>query len=197
MYIFFHACMYVGRQAWVSVCMSVSVMHEPPCMFVNMQLDMPEISIYASIHINSMQSAVWPEALAYIHFTLLTYVPEQICLLHCTYLSNCTTTVFYKKNVHTSKKEQMSTFIYHASAIYVPTLSIPLKWHIYTKYEISSCADTRQLYQYIYLIWTHCNDQCDQKHWYTYTSHYWYIPMNKYICHTAHLSHSMSTVLYI
>ena len=31
---------------------------------------------------------------------------------------------------------------------------------------VSSCAYLRQLCQYICLIWTHYNQQCDQKHWY-------------------------------
>ena len=36
-------------------------------------------------------------------------------------------------------------------------------------------------------IWTQCNQQHDQEHWYTYISHYWHMPLNKYVCHTAHV----------
>ena len=42
-----------------------------------------------------LQSIMWPKALVCIHFTLLTYAPEQICLPHCTCMSHCTTTVAY------------------------------------------------------------------------------------------------------
>ena len=34
-------------------------------------------------------------ALLYIYFTLLAYAPEQICLLHGTYMSHCTSSVGY------------------------------------------------------------------------------------------------------
>ena len=48
-----------------------------------------------------------PEALVYMHFTLLTYAPEQICLPHCKCTSHCTTTVVYMytpTTAHTNKK---------------------------------------------------------------------------------------------
>ena len=35
-------------------------------------------------------------------------------------------------------------------------------------------------------IWTQFNPQCDQKHWYTYISHYCQMPLNKEGCHIAH-----------
>ena len=53
-----------------------------------------------------------------------------------------------------------------------------------------------QLCQYEYHTWTHCNQHCDQKHCYTYISHYWHFPLNKnvyyitQICHTALLLQS-------
>ena len=36
---------------------------------------------------------------------------------------------------------------------------------------------------YIYLIWTHCNQHCHRKHWYTYISHHWHMSLNIYACH--------------
>ena len=51
------------------------------------------------------------------------------------------------------------------------------------------CVDMRQLCQYICLIWTHCNLQCDKKHCCTYILHYCsyaLIPLNKYVCHITH-----------
>ena len=42
------------------------------------------------------------------------------------------------------------------------------------------------LHQHLYLIWTQCNQYSDQEHWYTYISHYWYMPMTKYAFHNAH-----------
>ena len=31
----------------------------------------------------------------------------------------------------------------------------------------------------------HCNQQYDQEHQYIYTSYYWHMPLNKYVCHMA------------
>ena len=67
------------------------------------------------------------------------------------------------------------------------------------------CPDTRQWGQYFYLIWTLCNQQCDQKHWYTYISHYWHMPWtNKSATlftsaplHVYHTLHIDSTLLHI
>ena len=52
--------------------------------------------------------------------------------------------------------------------------------HIYM--QSSSCAGRRQLCQYICLIQTCCNWQCDQKYCYACISPYWHIPLNKYAC---------------
>ena len=42
--------------------------------------------------------------------------------------------------------------------------------------------------QYIYPIWTQCNQQCHNKHWYTYISHYWHIPLSLYAYHITYIS---------
>ena len=49
---------------------------------------------------NSVQSIMWPEALVYIHYTLLAYALEQIYLPYCTYMSHCTCNVVYINTPH-------------------------------------------------------------------------------------------------
>ena len=51
-------------------------------------------------HMNTLQSAMWPGLLAYIHFTLLAYGPEQICLPNNTCMSHCTATVVHIWTLH-------------------------------------------------------------------------------------------------
>ena len=52
--------------------------------------------------------------------------------------------------------------------------------------QINSSAHIRQSSQYKCLIWTHWNQQWDQECWYTYTAHYWHVPLNKYGFHITH-----------
>ena len=52
-------------------------------------------------------------------------------------------------------------------------------------------------FHYKYLIWTHSNQQSDQKHCYTYISYYCHMPLNKYVCHIAYMSHCTTTVVHI
>ena len=47
---------------------------------------------------------------------------------------------------------------------------------ICSKMPISSCTHIRQVCQYTYATWIQCSKQSHHKHWYTYISHYWYIP---------------------
>ena len=56
-----------------------------------------------------------------------------------------------------------------------------------THMPISSCVHMTQLCQYIYLIWTKSNQQCDQEHWYTYISNYWHMSLNIYVSHMTHI----------
>ena len=48
---------------------------------------------------------------------------------------------------------------------------------------ICLCAYMKQFYQFIYLIWTPCNQKCHQECSYTCISYYWYMPLNKCACH--------------
>ena len=59
---------------------------------------------------------------------------------------------------------------------------------------INSCKDMRQLFQYIYLIWIHYNQQYDLEHWYMYISHYWHMSLNK---HAYHIKHVCPTALIL
>ena len=68
----------------------------------------------------------------------------------------------------------------HVNDMYVPNLS-------------HTCT-LRHLYQYICLIWTQCNQQCDQEHSYTYITYYWHMPLNKY---ASHITHSCPTALLL
>ena len=42
-----------------------------------------------------MQSIMQPQTLVNIHFTLLAYAPELVCLSHCTFMSKSTNNVVY------------------------------------------------------------------------------------------------------
>ena len=87
------------------------------------QISDNNISIYA--HMNSLQLRMLPGTLVYIHCTLLAYTPELTCLPHCTYMSQCTSTLVYIQ-----KQQQTATLIYHTIAICVPTTNMPLKYQI-------------------------------------------------------------------
>ena len=52
------------------------------------------MSVYIP-HMNSQQLIMWPKALVCIHFNILVYAPEEICMLHCRYMSHCTSSVVY------------------------------------------------------------------------------------------------------
>ena len=73
---------------------------------------------------------------------------------------------------------------------------LPCYCHLYAKNKyapqmphmpFSSCADTRELYQNICLIWPHCNQQCDNEHWYTWISHCWHMPLYMYAFHITQI----------
>ena len=54
--------------------------------------------------------------------------------------------------------------------------------------------DMRKLFQYLCLIWTYFNQKCEKEHLYTYISHYWHMPLNKY---TSHITHRCPTALLL
>ena len=75
----------------------------------------------------------------YIHFTLMVYAPEQICLPHCTYMYHCTATVVYIKTPHKSHiTYKTGTYMF-----YLPwyihlcsSSSIPIKYHKCKLYDV-------------------------------------------------------------
>ena len=146
------------------------------------------LSVYMP-HINSVQSTLWPKTLVYIHSnywhmphekmvsaTLYIYVPLQFYFrLHTN----------HTLNISIEQQTYLSCYIHIcASSIYASQMPYM---------SITSCGDIRQLCLYIYLIWTHCNEHCDQEHGYTCNQYYRHMPLNKYVCHIAHMSHCTST----
>ena len=66
--------------------------------------------------------------------TSLAYVPEDICLLHCSYMFHCTSTVVYIQIQYYwlyHQKSITATCIYSTSVKYVPATNILLKLYIY------------------------------------------------------------------
>ena len=92
------------------------------------------MSVYIH-HMNSLQPIMWPKALVYINFTLLAYVPEQICLLHCTYMSHCISTVVYIETPH-----------------YCTHPSKTIKCNIYFSYYCKICAGNKYAHQMLKYI---------------------------------------------
>ena len=138
--------------------------------------------------------------------TYLTYVTEQIWLLHCRSEPHSHHALYaYRTNIfvyiyqNTPSWNMCFTHCCHvwqqicsSNATYMPD-----------EY-ISSCADVRQLCQYICLISAHCNEQIDHMYWYIYTSHCWNMPLNKYVIHSRSVPlhhycslHMNHTILYM
>ena len=85
------------------------------------------MSIYMP-HMTSMQSTIWPGTMVYIHFTLLPYATEQLCLSHCTCMSHYTFTVVYIQTLHYcthSWEINKSYFLCHITVKYWPVANMP------------------------------------------------------------------------
>ena len=79
---------------YCQICVRNIYASQMPHIQVSSCADMRHMSVY--IHCMSLlQSTSWPQALEYIHFTLLTYAPEQICLSLPICVSNCTNVVLF------------------------------------------------------------------------------------------------------
>ena len=145
-------------------------------------------SIYT--YTNSLQSTMWQTAPVYIYFTLLAYGPEQICLLHCTYMFHYTATVLdinTQQYLHIRKQTATYNLCFPCYCLICANLNM-LPNAIYNPHRpIRFCRDMRELYQYVCLIWNQCSQQCHNKHWYTYISHYWPMPLSKYACHVLYV----------
>ena len=84
-------------------------------------------------------------------------------IMYCTHWHHITASTSQKLR----KEHQTATFIFLTIKIHVPTTNMTLKCHRYAIYANYLCIYMRQLCQYIYLIWTQCNQQCHHKSWYT------------------------------
>ena len=88
--------------------------------------------------------------------------------------------------LHTSKilKIKIKSYSYlqyfcHICAINKYAPQIPHVYHICQLVHVQISDN----FVNIYLISTDHNQKCHHKHWYTYISHYWHMPLNKYTCH--------------
>ena len=62
----------------------------------------------------SLQSTMSPQPPVYIHYRLLSYAPEQICLPHHTCMFHCTNNVVYIQtpiDPHMIKKQQHTVIL--------------------------------------------------------------------------------------
>ena len=91
------------------------------------------------IYINLLQSSIESQLLVYIHFTLLAYAHEQICLPH----HPCMSTLYYYYSLHVYPKLQHilqkettdCNSTCHTITIYVPAAICP-KCPIYQFYDV-------------------------------------------------------------
>ena len=138
-----------------------------------------------------------------------TYMPH-VPITSCTYIQH-SLSIYTSQELNAINNMTKNTAIYTFHIIGIcPLTNMPAAFHIYMPLyyscslhkecplnvtymlhmEVSPFEDTRQLCQFIYLTWTQCNHQCEQKPCYTYLSHYWHVPLIKYYYHCT------STVLY-
>ena len=82
----------IGKYGHNQICLSNT--RYMPHMQVSSFADMRQLCQYIYLIWASVKSTVWPGALLYIYFTLLAYAPQHIWLLHCTYISHCTSVVY-------------------------------------------------------------------------------------------------------
>ena len=135
-----------------------------------------------------------------IHFHVMIHIPdltEQILLSLC----KCDPHSHYAEWVYRpnifpcvcTKIQQTAISASHVTAMHGPETNMSLNMpHI----QITSCAHIVQLCQYQYLIWTHCNQQCNQK--LLHTLHITGIcPWTIFLPQCIYMSHYSTTVVYI
>ena len=130
---------------------------------------------------NLLQSTIRPWKLVYINFKLLALDSEQICILHCIQRSHCTATVVYIQTPHSciyklKQQQQGAIFIYHATAIFLPTY-MPSNATIYANQFMFTWDN------YVSIHASFEMSEMDSVNGSTDISHYWHIPLNKYVCH--------------
>ena len=121
------------------------------------------------LHITSLQSTMLPTSLVYIHFTLLAYSPEQICLPHyiLTCMSHCPSIIVQISHYYTHKsKNNKLLFLFRMSLLYICWQHIcPSNTTYMTHAQITECISLGKVWQYICYKWTHWHQPCDQQHY--------------------------------
>ena len=134
--------MYVCSQTFMSVCM-----HVWKCMYACMYSKSTAMSLYTYLMPLNKYDCLTPNM---IHTVIMLHGSIDPTFLHM------------------CPKTQPTATSPYVIAMYGPATYILLNMP-YIK--IGSCEHITNC-QYKYLKWTHCNQQCDQEHWYTYIPHY-------------------------
>ena len=101
------------------------------------------ISIYVSHELTAMKSVTKSTAICTFH--IIVIYPRTNMLLHCTHIPDCISTITCITMLLSStyqSKTKNTTLIYHAVAIYIPEINMPLKCYTYTTYpNYSMCIN--------------------------------------------------------
>ena len=111
---------------------------------------------------------------------LILYSKCRLDITTCTCQRQYTALLFTMLKPYICQQQKLPS-----NAIYMPHM------------PITSCANMGQLRQYIYPLWAHCNQQCDQVHWYTLHSTSLVYALEQ-IClpHWTCMFHCTSTTVY-
>ena len=120
------------------------------CQLLHVQISDISVSIYTSYELTAINNVT--KSTAIHNFILLAYATEQICLLHCTYMSHCTNTVSHV-TAHISLKDNKLHHVIAMLLLYMCQQQIcPSNVTYMSHMPITSCVDIRQICQYMYLI---------------------------------------------
>ena len=156
----------------------------PICKLAHMQLSHNYVSIHTSQELTAINSAIMCSTIQKIHIvgmfpwrtmsaTSHLYVPLH---LYCSVLADPTL-------LHIQLKTATNCNFHLPCYDYVP-IDMLIKYHTCQVLHVHIWYN----YAHIYTLYElDANNNMDQEHWYTYISHYWHMPWNKYACHTAHI----------
>ena len=138
-------------------------------------------------HVNSLQSTMSLQVLVNIHFTLLGYASEHICLPHQTCMPHCTSNVVYMwtpQILYVQVKQNNELQLYHTINIYVQATNFPLKclnYATYSNYFMWRYGQTISLYLPHYEL--SAMNSVDHDHWHACILYCWQLLQNKCACH--------------
>ena len=138
--------------------------------------------IYASIYASYQPTTINNLSINSGIHTLYWHMPLDKDACHTVHMFQGTNTVVYI--TAQNKLQLLFTCFCHTCA---NNKYAPLNATHMPHMPITSRVDIRQICQYIYLIRTHCNQQCEHKHWYTHISHHWHMALNINTCHITHV----------